>query len=166
MIKVHFTRPMISLVDFADDDQPNIESGRLIFREMRGIVQRWNLAPIVERNSKGTVDKQNQTPFWCAYRNVFISNKFHPEDLEVLQQELDTGLTSAIKDKLKAIRCLEEQSKSDPDMDHGQAGRLIYFLNEVINHIRSDQTYLMDMLRDLLIQLEPEGYLWENNDAV
>ena len=52
------------------------ECGWHVRKEIKTIIEKWQVQPNPERDAKGKVPRNRQTPYWCSYRDVFIRNGF------------------------------------------------------------------------------------------
>ena len=66
------------------DDRPLDECGWHVRRHIKKIIERWRIQPEPERDSKGTIKRGYDDPYWNAWRDMFMRNAFQPKDIEVL----------------------------------------------------------------------------------
>ena len=149
MINVVRHNPEYKFEDFTPYSEDYLdESGWWVKKEVHKIIMKWNIHPTPERNTKGKVEKQNQTPYWCAYRDVFQRNRFQPEQIAQLMYAIEEGLDKVISEKDAAI--LELRSM---DADTEQANMLINFLGEVKQHVNQDKEFALDRLVSVYKQI-------------
>lgn len=165
MIKLVMQRPYISFHQFeTDNDTALVESGWWVRKDMRETINKWNLQPCVERDRHGKVSKKDQTPYWCAYRDVILSNQWHPEDILILHLNLKEGFMKAIKLKDESIadvvRIVEEQGR-----DKEQAEVLVGFLTDTRQVLHDDMERTLGHLTKLLTVLTPQRSLWLGETA-
>ena len=103
MITLKYSRPMASFEDFdPGSDNPLEESGWFIRRELLAISDKWGIKPDLPK--KGSyVRKEDRTPLYDAWQNVFHRNQFHPEDILVLHNEGGAVMQRLIEQKDQAI---------------------------------------------------------------
>ena len=166
MIKLVTTRPHISFdqgegftVFEKDNDTALEDSGWWVRKDIGETIQKWNLQPCVERDRHGKVSKKDQTPYWCAYQDVILSNRWHPEDILILHANLKEGFTKAIKLKdesiVDVVRLAEEQGR-----DREQAEVLVGFLTDTRQVLHDDMERILGHLTKLLTVLTPQRSLW------
>ena len=160
MIRLITTRPHICFDSFEPDNETAlVNSGFWVRKDIRETIQRWNLQPFVERDRHGKVAKKDQTPYWCAYRDVILSNRWHPEDILIIHANLKEGFTKAIKLKdesiVDVVRLVEEQGR-----DKEQAEVLVEFLTETRQVLYDDMERTLGHLTKLLVVLTPQRGLW------
>lgn len=165
MIKLVTTRPHISFDPFEkDNDTALVDSGWWVRRDIKDTIQRWNLQPFVEHDRHGKVSKKDQTPYWCAYRDVILSNRWHPEDILIIHSNLKEGFTKAIKLKdesiVDVVRLAEEQGR-----DKEQAEVLVGFLTDTRQVLHDDMERTLGHLTKLLTVLTPQRSLWLGETA-
>lgn len=160
MINLVTTRPHISFDPFEkDSDTALVDSGWWIRKDIRETIHKWNLQPFVEHDRHGKVSKKDQTPYWCAYQDVILSNRWHPEDILILHSNLKDGFTKAIKLKdesiVDVVRLAEEQGR-----DKEQAEVLVGFLTDTRQVLHDDMERTLGYLTKLLTVLTPQRSLW------
>mgnify|MGYP001394551322 FL=1 len=160
MIKLVIQRPYISFDQLeTDNDTALVESGWWVRKDITETINKWNLQPCVERDRHGKVSKKDQTPYWCAYRDVILSNQWHPEDILMLHSNLKEGFKKAIKLKDESIadvvRLAEEQGR-----DKKQAEVLVGFLTDTRQVLHDDMERTLGHLTKLLTVLTPQRSLW------
>mgnify|MGYP001283552134 FL=1 len=160
MIKLVIQRPYISFDQLeTDNDTALVESGWWVRKDITETINKWNLQPCVERDRHGKVSKKDQTPYWCAYRDVILSNQWHPEDILILHSNLKEGFKKAIKLKAESIadvvRLAEEQGR-----DKKQAEVLVGFLTDTRQVLHDDMERTLGHLTKLLTVLTPQRSLW------
>ena len=160
MIKLVIQRPYISFDQLeTDNDTALVESGWGVRKDITETINKWNLQPCVERDRHGKVSKKDQTPYWCAYRDVILSNQWHPEDILILHSNLKEGFKKAIKLKDESIadvvRLAEEQGR-----DKKQAEVLVGFLTDTRQVLHDDMERTLGHLTKLLTVLTPQRSLW------
>lgn len=160
MIKLITTRPHISFDPFEkDNDTALTDSGWWVRKDIKDTIQRWNLQPFVEHDRHGKVSKKDQTPYWCAYRDVILSNRWHPEDILIIHSNLREGFIKAIKLKdesiVDVVRLAEEQGR-----DKEQAEVLVGFLNDTRQVLYDDMERTLGHLTKLLMVLTQQRSLW------
>lgn len=160
MIKLVIQRPYISFDQLeTDNDTALVESGWWVRKDITETINKWNLQPCVERDRHGKVSKKDQTPYWCAYRDVILSNQWHPEDILILHSNLKEGFKKAIKLKDESIadvvRLAEEQGR-----DKKQAEVLVGFLTDTRQVLHDDMERTLGHLTKLLTVLTPQRSLW------
>ena len=160
MIKLVIQRPYISFDQLeTDNDTALVESGWWVRKDITETINKWNLQPCVERDRLGKVSKKAQTPYWCAYRDVILSNQWHPEDILILHSNLKEGFKKAIKLKDESIadvvRLAEEQGR-----DKKQAEVLVGFLTDTRQVLHDDMERTLGHLTKLLTVLTPQRSLW------
>ena len=166
MIKLVTTRPHISFdqgegftVFEKDNDTALEDSGWWVRKDIGETIQKWNLQPCVERDRHGKVSKKDQTPYWCAYQDVILSNRWHPEDILIIHSNLKEGFTKAIKLKdesiVDVVRLAEEQGR-----DREQAEVLVGFLTDTRQVLCDDMERILGHLTKLLTVLTPQRSLW------
>ena len=166
MIKLVTTRPHISFdqgegftVFEKDNDTALEDSGWWVRKDIGETIQKWNLQPCVERDRHGKVSKKDQTPYWCAYQDVILSNRWHPEDILIIHSNLKEGFTKAIKLKdesiVDVVRLAEEQGR-----DREQAEVLVGFLTDTRQVLHDDMERILGHLTKLLTVLTPQRSLW------
>ena len=160
MIKISFSRPKASFEDFdPGSNNPLEESGWFIKRELRDISDRWSIKPDLPKRA-GYVKKEDRTPLWDAWQNVFNRNSFHPEDIVVLRQEGGAVMERLIEQKHAAIDELTTVC-IDNDIKPTNVTKLQGFLNEVADFIEADKDKWQSDLGRLLEQLREKPELWE-----
>ena len=162
MITLSYSRPTASFEDFdPGSSHPLDESGWFIRRELRHISDRWSIKPDLPK--KGSyVKKEDRTPLYDAWQNVFNRNAFHPEDIQTLYHE-GTAVMMALCDQHDAaIGELISILKDKGDHTDRQIRGLISFLREVCEHVEGDMHKWQDHLRSLLDQMRDNPDLWEN----
>ena len=135
-----------------DDPYNNIpldECAMFVRKEIKTIIEKWQLQPNPERDAKGKVPRNKQTPYWCAYRNMFIGNGFQAEDVDVLQNEFNQAMRDKIEEKRDAIAELELMDEN-PNNFIASPKRVIVFLEEVMERMEHDQDYVNQHLSNLL----------------
>ena len=127
------------------------ECGRHVRKEIKTIIEKWNVQPNPERDAKGKVPRNRQTPYWCSYRDVFIRNGFQSEDISTLRSEVNQALEKVIECKVDAI----EELKKMPQVDNlnciiASPPKVIRFLEELIEQLKRDQDYVNQHLGRVL----------------
>ena len=125
------------------------ECGWHVRKEIKTIIEKWQVQPNPERDAKGKVLRNKQTPYWCAYRNIFIRNGFQVEDVDVLQNEFNQALRDKIEEKRDAIAELELMEENSNNLI-ASPKRVIVFLEQVMEQMENDQNYVNQHLNNLL----------------
>ena len=125
------------------------ECGWHVRKEIKTIIEKWQVQPNPERDAKGKVPRNKQTPYWCAYRNIFIRNGFQVEDVDVLQNEFNQALRDKIEEKRDAIAELELMEENSNNLI-ASPKRVIVFLEQVMEQMENDQNYVNQHLSNLL----------------
>jgi len=130
------------------------ECGWHVRKEIKTIIEKWNVQPNPERDAKGKVPRNRQTPYWCSYRDVFIRNGFQSEDISTLRSEVNQALEKVIECKIDAI----EELKKMPQVDNlnciiASPPKAIRFLEELIEQLKRDQDYVNQHLGRVLKQI-------------
>ena len=163
MIKISFSRPKASFEDFdPGSSNPLEESGWFIRRELRDISDRWSIKPDLPKRA-GYVKKEDRTPLYDAWQNVFNRNSFHPEDIMVLRQEGGAVMQRLIEEKHAAIDELTTVC-IDNDIKPTNVTKLQGFLNEVANFIEADSVKWHATLSRLLDQMRDNPDLWKGDE--
>ena len=131
------------------NNQPIDECAWYVRKQIKSIIEKWQLQPNPERDAKGKVPRNKQTPYWCAYRDMFIRNGFQVDDVEVLQNEVNQALLDKIEEKRDAIAELE-QMKENPNNFIASPKRVIVFLEQVMEQMERDKNYVNQHLSNLL----------------
>lgn len=135
-----------------DDHYNNIpldECAMFVRKQIKTVIEKWQVQPNPERDVKGKVPRNKQTPYWCAYRNMFIGNGFQAEDVIVLQNEVNQALLDKIEEKRGAIEELERMEEN-PSNFIASPKRVIVFLEQVMEQMKHDQDYVNQHLNKLL----------------
>lgn len=130
------------------------ECGWYVRKEIKTIIEKWQVQPNPERDAKGKVPRNMQTPYWCSYRDVFIRNGFQADDITILQHEVNQALGKRIGEKRDAIKELKKMPQVD-DLDCIIASppKVIRFLEEIIEQLKRDQDYVNQHLGRVLKQI-------------
>ena len=131
------------------NDTPLDECAMFVRNQIKTIIEKWQLQPNPERDAKGKVPRNKQTPYWCAYRNMFIGNGFQAEDVDVLQIEFNQAMRDKIEEKRDAIVELEQMDEN-PNNFIASPKRVIVFLEQVMEQMENDQDYVNQHLSNLL----------------
>ena len=130
------------------------ECGWHVRKEIKTIIEKWNVQPNPERDAKGKVPRNRQTPYWCSYRDVFIRNGFQAEDIAILQHEVSYALRKLIEEKRDAIEELEKMPPvHDLDCLISSPPKVIRFLEELMEQLERDQDYVNQHLGRVLKQI-------------
>ena len=161
MITLSYSRPTASFEDF-DPGSCNAleESGWFIRRELRSISDRWSVKPDLPKKA-GYVRKEDRTPLYDAWQNVFNRNQFHPEDILVLHNDGGAVMQSLIEQKHASIDELDKVCE-DNDISPTNVRKLQGFLYEVIDLIEDDKDKWQMELGRLHDQMRDNPDLWEN----
>lgn len=139
--------------DSSNDDpynnMPLDECAMFVRKQIKTIIETWQVQPNPERDAKGTVPRNRQTPYWCAYRDMFIRNGFQAEDVVVLMDEVNQALLDKIEEKRDAIKELE-QMEENPNNFIASPKRVIVFLEQVMEQMEHDKDYVNQHLSKLL----------------
>ena len=158
MIKLVTQRPYISFDQFeSDNDTALVDSGWWVRKDIRETIYKWNLQPFVEHDRHGKVSKKDQTPYWCAYRDVILSNRWHPEDILIIHKNLKDGFTKAIKLKDESIEAVQ---RPEQGRDKEQTAVLVGFLTDSRKELHDDMERTLGHLTKLLTVLTPQRSLW------
>lgn len=161
MITVKYSRPMVSFEDFdLGSNNPLEESGWFIRRELLAISDKWSIKPDLPKKA-GYVKKEDRTPLYDAWQNVFNRNLFHPEDIVVLLFQGGKVMEDLIHQKDQAIDELTKVCE-DNDIAFTNVRKLQDFLREVADHIEYDKEKWKSDLGRLLHQLRQNPDLWRN----
>ena len=130
------------------------ECGWYVRKEIKTIIEKWQVQPNPERDAKGKVPRNRQTPYWCSYRDVFIRNGFQAEDIAILQHEVSQALGRRIGEKRDAIKELEKMPKVDNlNCIIASPPKVIRFLEELMKQLERDQNYVNQHLGRVLKQI-------------
>ena len=130
------------------------ECGWYVRKEIKTIIEKWQVQPNPERDAKGKVPRNRQTPYWCSYRDVFIRNGFQAEDIAILQHEVSQALGRRIGEKRDAIKELEKMPKVDNlNCIIASPPKVIRFLEELMEQLERDQDYVNQHLGRVLKQI-------------
>lgn len=163
MITLSYSRPTASFEDFdPGSSHPLDESGWFIRRELRHISDRWSIKPDLPKKA-GYVRKEDRTPLYDAWQNVFHRNSFHPEDIVVLRSEGGAVMQRLIEQKHAAIDELTKVCE-DNDIAFTNVRKLQGFLNEVANFILADSVKWHKTLSLLLDQMRDNPDLWKGDE--
>lgn len=162
MITISFTRPKASFEDFdPGSNNPLEESGWFIRRELLAISDRWRIKPDLPKRPGGYVKKEDRTPLYDAWQNVFQRNQFHPEDILVLHNEGGAVMQRLIEQKHASIDELDKVCE-DNDISPINVRKLQGFLYEVVDLIEADKDKWQSDLGRLYDQMRDNPELWEN----
>ena len=161
MITLKYSRPTASFEDFdPGSDNALEESGWFIRRELLAISNKWSIKPDLPK--KGSyVRKEDRTPLYDAWQNVFHRNQFHPEDILVLHNEGGAVMQRLIEQKHASIDELTKVCE-DNDIRPTNVRKLQGFLYEVVDFIEADKDKWQWELGRLLDQMRDNPDLWEN----
>ena len=161
MITLKYSRPTASFEDFdPGSDNALAESGWFIRRELLAISNKWSIKPDLPK--KGSyVRKEDRTPLYDAWQNVFHRNQFHPEDILVLHNEGGAVMQRLIEQKHASIDELTKVCE-DNDIRPTNVRKLQGFLYEVVDFIEADKDKWQWELGRLLDQMRDNPDLWEN----
>lgn len=161
MITLKYSRPTASFEDFdPGSDNALEESGWFIRRELLAISNKWSIKPDLPK--KGSyVRKEDRTPLYDAWQNVFHRNQFHPEDILVLHNEGGAVMQRLIEQKHASIDELTKVCE-DNDIRPTNVRKLQGFLYEVVDFIEADKDKWQWELSRLLDQMRDNPDLWEN----
>ena len=163
MITISFSRPKASFEDFdPGSSNPLEESGWFIKRELLAISDRWSIKPDLPKKA-GYVKKEDRTPLYDAWQNVFNRNQFHPEDIVVLRSEGGAVMQRLIEQKHTAIAELNKVCE-DNDISSTNVRKLQGFLYEVVDFIEADSVKWHKTLGLLLDQLRDNPDLWKGDE--
>tara|TARA_E500000178_G_scaffold353972_1_gene421438 strand:- start:2216 stop:2680 length:465 start_codon:yes stop_codon:yes gene_type:complete len=139
--------------DLSNDDPynniPLDECAMFVRKEIKAIIEKWQLQPNPERDAKGKVPRNRQTPYWCAYRDMFIGNGFQAKDVNVLQIKVNQALLDKIEEKRDAIEELEHMEENSSSFI-ASPKRVIVFLEQVMEQMEHDKNYVNQHLNKLL----------------
>ena len=131
------------------------ECGWYVRKEIKTIIEKWQVQPNPERDAKGKVPRNSQTPYYCAYRNVLMRNGFQTDDIEILQHEVNQALRNLIEEKRDVIEELEKMPPvHDLDCLISSPPRVIRFLEQLMEQLERDQDYVNEHLFKVLEQIE------------
>lgn len=161
MITISFSRPKASFEDFdPGSNNPLEESGWFIRRELLAISDRWSIKPDLPKKA-GYVKKEDRTPLYDAWQNVFNRNSFHPEDILVLHNDGGAVMQRLIEQKHASIDELNKVCE-DNDIAFTNVRKLQGFLYEVVDLIEADKDKWQSNLGRLHDQMRDNPELWEN----
>ena len=161
MITLSYSRPTASFEDFdPGSNNPLEESGWFIRRELLAISDKWSIKPDLPKKA-GYVKKEDRTPLYDAWQNVFNRNSFHPEDILVLHNDGGAVMQSLIEQKHAAIDELTKVCE-DNDIAFTNVRKLQGFLYEVVDLIEADKDKWQSDLGRLHDQMRDNPELWEN----
>ena len=130
------------------------ECGWHVRKEIKTIIEKWQVQPNPERDAKGKVPRNRQTPYWRSYRDVFIRNGFQANDIAILQHEVSQALRKRIEEKRDAIKELEKMPQVDNlDCIIASPPKVIRFLEELMEQLKRDQDYVNQHLGRVLKQI-------------